>query len=739
MPDEIRDPSRSAVTPRPWRRRARIAAQLLLGLGLGLAATEFVFSQRDQGAFPHVNFYVADPQLGVRLRPGATMKFKLGSNPRTTIHVNTSGYRGPDWPAPQAGEIVVVGDSQVFGLGVDDAETFSARLSEKTGRPVLNAGVPTYGPREYLETARELLTTRGAATVVVVLNFANDPFELERPNVERHAVWDGWAVRRETAPAAVFEFPGRAGLFSRSHAVYALRRWLHGSDGEAGDRPLDPGTPSEGGWQDLIHASLRIQAEQAEQTAQHEQARAASRAEVERLGQGVAAQREQLLALADELGLAEPSGRDLQIAAGKPGDIVRDAYAESSRSIELTAELIREAVAVREQYKKAQRKFERAQAAKLRELQAAAATLGAARETVLAELAASAPRPRPQSVFDAYLAEFKALCDAHGAELVVVALPIDVQVDAGEWAKYGVREGPDMRPSQVLLSDLVASAEALRIRGLDATEALRRAQPGAFLDGDIHMTAHGHGALAEALAQRLARPLPPRVPEPGLPEGTHYAPSAAVWAGAPLQTFGDEGWATGTAQFANGWLKLRFTAEDHVEPIREIVVTQGSSPAAMTMATATGMTLVTPLQSGAPFSARLRRLDGWGELQIRWRILRTVGPRPQVQVQARSEGPRGPLEFSATTGALCRCEPCDEMWGEPALVAACTRAWGDDDQCEALLGCVRHDPLFAPPCPRGKVHAFASNACFAPCDADNPCEQGTCTPWHGAAVCVADG
>jgi hypothetical protein len=69
-------------------------------------------------------------------------------------------------------------------------------------------------------------------------------------------------VRRETAPARVFEFPGRRWLFSRSHAVYALRRWLHARDGatpEAADLgdPIDLGTPSEGGLHDLVVASKR--------------------------------------------------------------------------------------------------------------------------------------------------------------------------------------------------------------------------------------------------------------------------------------------------------------------------------------------------------------------------------------------------------------------------------------------------------------------------------------------------
>ena len=49
-------------------------------------------------------------------------------------------------------------------------------------------------------------------------------FELERPNVKRHAVWDGWAVRRENHPGHVRDFPGRRWLFSQSHLVFALRK-----------------------------------------------------------------------------------------------------------------------------------------------------------------------------------------------------------------------------------------------------------------------------------------------------------------------------------------------------------------------------------------------------------------------------------------------------------------------------------------------------------------------------------
>jgi lysophospholipase L1-like esterase len=91
-----------------------------------------------------------------------------------------------------------------------------------------------------------------------------------------------------------------------------------------------------------------------------------------------------------------------------------------------------------------------------------------------------------------------AACEADGARLIVVALPMDVQVSAEEWKKYGA-EPIDMEPTKILVRDLLEAAEAVGAKALDATPALAAAEPGAFLDKDIHMTAKGHRALAEAL------------------------------------------------------------------------------------------------------------------------------------------------------------------------------------------------------------------------------------------------
>src|SRR5690606_37346309 len=137
-----RPPSEATMTspappprPRRWARVLSITGQLLIGLTLGLAITEYAFSARDGGPFPHV----PDPELGVRLEPGASMTFQLRPNPPSEIHVNSRGYRGGEWPAPGGDEVIVVGDSQVFGLGVGDDQTFSAKLAALAGRPVINA------------------------------------------------------------------------------------------------------------------------------------------------------------------------------------------------------------------------------------------------------------------------------------------------------------------------------------------------------------------------------------------------------------------------------------------------------------------------------------------------------------------------------------------------------------------------------------------------------------------------
>jgi len=761
---------------RRWLRALSVSVQLLFGLGLGAALTEVAFSARDGGSFPHVNFYVADPELGVRLEPGATMEFRLKPNPSSTIHVNSRGYRGPEWPAPGGDEVIVVGDSQVFGLGVDDDRTFSAQLAQLSGRPVINAGVPTYGPMEYLAVARELLAERRAKTVVVVLNFVNDPFEIDRPNRDRHAVWDGWAVRSETAPTHVTQFPGRRWLFSKSHAFYTLRRWLHErgtvdipEDSELG-RPVDVGTPSEGGLDDLVLASHAARAAAASEHQTAVAALATSRKSLDDLGQKIAEQRETIdrkLLVGNE---DENFGNfQLEVARGRPGDIVREDYGESSRSIQVTAGLIRQAAKLRNDRLAAQlKKEEKAGKTELKDLIKAEADLVAEQQRLRKEIAAGVPPPgRPPSRFHDYLQQFKAACDEYGAELVVVALPIDVQVDPGEWAKYGVSDAPDMQDSLILLEDVVEDARALGLRALDVTAGLRGAQPGAFLDHDIHMTAKGHAAFAAALADALTTPLPVPLdsPDPGLPAGRSFVPTAGEWAAAPeVKVVGSTALGCST-QIEREWLRVQCRRRVAADKFGGVVVTEGQTPATMAMRTLDSLSLVTPLTVGEPVTARFYWKKEVHDLQIRWPAGDDGKPRFAGEfVKAEPGAPPEAAAAEAAIEGLCACHKasrkenlcgqnnrlddeyeqdvydcqkvCSDLWGDPEQIAACTRTWPEDKDCAARLACAQNDPLFAPTCPEGQVHAFASNRCWQVCDDAHPCVAGSrCMPWHGGGVC----
>ena len=86
-----------------------------------------------------------------------------------------------------------------------------------------------------------------------------------------------------------------------------------------------------------------------------------------------------------------------------------------------------------------------------------------------------------------------------------------------------VRRQYDLSATKVLRDDLVASAQQLGAVAFDATEALAAAEPGAFLDADLHLTPKGHAALAAALVGPLAQPRP-AVPPSVLPEGARCRP-----------------------------------------------------------------------------------------------------------------------------------------------------------------------------------------------------------------------
>ncbi|MEO6950999.1 MAG: hypothetical protein ABI321_04225 [Polyangia bacterium] len=497
-----------------------------LGTALGLGLVEVGFHVRDHGAFPHLNIYVRDAKLGVRLRPGSTERISFSGNPPSDVRINSAGYRGADWPAHADNEIFVVGDSQAFGLGVNEQQSFASRLGEQLHRPVANAAVPTYGPDEYEAVLRNELLRRKPRTVLYTINIANDLFEASHPNPQRHTVWDGWAVRKETAPAHITRFPGRALLFRDSHAFFALRgAWYHLGDSEDGS------VPSEGGWQELARAGLRDEHERDEakkqsdvQRVRREQQRAALHAEqkeIDALLQKAIAQGDED---SEDLGVGV-----LHAAQAQPGDIVRTSYGEGSRPVAAVAAEIKRAADVRDAFAATLRaRHDKEGLAALARLPRLDTELRAVDgQQVADELQSRSP-------LRAHLERVAALCKAAGAELVVVVLPLDVQVSKTEWAKYHA-EPIDLAASRSLVEDVLGVAARLGARTVDAWPALEKAEPGAFLDGDLHMSPKGHQAVADAIALSLSKPARATLETQALPFGRSAVPTADDFShGAPL-------------------------------------------------------------------------------------------------------------------------------------------------------------------------------------------------------------
>lgn len=100
------------------------------------------------------------------------------------------------------------------------------------------------------------------------------------------------------------------------------------------------------------------------------------------------------------------------------------------------------------------------------------------------------------------LLEAARACRPLGCRVVAAALPLDVQVHPGEWAKY--RGAPrSLEPARALLDDFVADARDAGIPAVNLMDALSASSPGAFLPDDYHLSPKGHRAVAQALAPLL--------------------------------------------------------------------------------------------------------------------------------------------------------------------------------------------------------------------------------------------
>ena len=785
MEETTRDTGKGAR--RPVRPSVRVA-QAVLGVVVGLLIAELAFAQRDGWAFQYLNIYRADGRFGVLLRPHATTKVRFGGAPATTVRTNALGFRGPEWDPPAANEVLVVGDSQAFGLGVEETESFASQLGGLLGEGthVSNAAVPTFGPVEMERMLEDQLPVRKPKLVIYVVNAYTAFFEADRPNTERHGELDGWAVRKESLPGEPpAAFPGRAWLFGRSHLVLAARRWL-----PAKAQPSALGVPSEGTWKDLLGGAAELQKSQAQA--------GAVRRESLRLGELEVLQAEQVYVDAqreteDVARAVLPSDHtgvslgfqyvSLADSRALPGDIV-DYGGEDSRPAPVTAQMVRlatqmrqraladlkdlSAKAARDPATKAdlEKDFFRYRTDKSVGITGVIDTALAQEQARAGEVARLRSRPvllvRAMSPMTRRVARAKALCDEAGARLVVAVLPLDVQVSPSQWAKYG-QPAVDMEPSRALLTDVVAVADQSGALGIDLTDALRAAGDGAFLPRDLHLAPKGHAAVAQAIAARVKDGAKgaPHLPVGGLPPGRSRAPTFTEWSSVgETLVFGSSArvcntkrirewvgvWCTegggGRTAFAN----MAAHAVRVVQGGRgETVISRWKGPLMYEELEVPGrerteVMLVAPVLPEDDLLADFYWPNGKkSRLEVRF----PANLEEQtVKFEDFVDEPSQPLDPGPLGDELCKCQQqltgkhgCLGLPAQPS--ADCKRTYGSD--CERLLGCASGDARFPPSCPAGQANAGALERCTPLCGPGRTCAAGQrCVDWQRGEVCLPE-
>ncbi len=188
--------------------RPIVGRVLLLGFGLlmGLLLLEGALRlARPQIFRAPQGMYVADDAVGYALAPGF-QGILAGSEFRTPFSTNQAGLRGAGLRPrqPHTVRILVLGDSQAWGYGVLDQETFPVQLEGLLAGvypgldiQVLNAGVPGYGTADQLAFLRSRGQELDPDLVVVQFLSVNDLKENRTPAATWATVEDGWLSSRK--------------------------------------------------------------------------------------------------------------------------------------------------------------------------------------------------------------------------------------------------------------------------------------------------------------------------------------------------------------------------------------------------------------------------------------------------------------------------------------------------------------------------------------------------------------
>ncbi|HEY2954244.1 MAG TPA: hypothetical protein VGK89_03205 [Candidatus Eisenbacteria bacterium] len=243
-------------------------AATALAAALALGAGELYFRLRTGAGANARSWTVYHPDRGWALEPGEYVHVDENDFRATRISINPLGLRNPpltlEVPAGRR-RVSVLGDSFVFGAGLDGAETIPGRLGALLGErcEAVNLGVEGYGTGTETLLLEDLVA-RGYAPgdAIVLVFFTNDILDnaglaygtgAPQPHVPRFWVDSTGALRHtRPAPGAKARW-GRAlerrwmflrYLRTRATNLVLANRWMLDLAGAVGFHPDLPRTPA---------------------------------------------------------------------------------------------------------------------------------------------------------------------------------------------------------------------------------------------------------------------------------------------------------------------------------------------------------------------------------------------------------------------------------------------------------------------------------------------------------------
>jgi len=205
------------------------AAMLALSLTLSLLAAEIVVRMvrpQPRLVITPGGFYTADPPGRYRLSPGYSGRIYNRAEYSNAIRINQQGLRGGELGArtPDGLRILTIGDSFVFGVGVEDTETFTALLAERfsssgTETEGLNAGIPAFGVPDAVSWMSRHGVDLEPDLVIMAIFLGNDLVDAS-PDREEILLVDGLLVPGKSSGGV------KAWAYRHSHLYVAIKGLL---------------------------------------------------------------------------------------------------------------------------------------------------------------------------------------------------------------------------------------------------------------------------------------------------------------------------------------------------------------------------------------------------------------------------------------------------------------------------------------------------------------------------------